>query len=194
MLNGLFFNSPDNEAPIASFYFRQPDGTLQKQYDYNLTNDADNPAIWYFSLLPGSGSPALIQNVTYDLSNSNFVATCPGNTTRCTQGTFQDAGYLSLLIYDEVSNSTVANMRTVDTDWDLGPNSDDAPSYILKEVNPDGSLGNVVVRTAVTEPGHCTTLKLCVNDAGIATLAPVGLTLNAQNKYSVVCSTPPVYT
>ncbi|KAF7338824.1 hypothetical protein MSAN_02205100 [Mycena sanguinolenta] len=190
VLNGLFFNSPANEAPIASFYFRQPNGTLQKQYDYNLTNDAVNPSIWYFSLLSGSGSAAQIQNVTYDLNNFTFVATCPGNATQCTKGTFQDAGYLSFLILDEASNATIANLKTVDRDWDYGHHSDDAPSYILKEVDADGSLGNVVVRTAVTEPGHCTTLKMCANDASISTLAPVGLTLYAQNKYSVVCSTP----
>ncbi|KAF7349424.1 hypothetical protein MSAN_01732300 [Mycena sanguinolenta] len=189
ILNGLFFSSPNNEAPVASFYFRQPNGTLQKQYDYNLTNDAVNPSIWYFSLLPGSDSAAQIQNVTYDLDNLIFVATCPGNTTQCTQGTFQDAGYLSFLISDKASNATVADMRAVDTDWDYGRHWDDAPSYILREVNADGSLGSVVVRTAVTEPGHCTILKLCANDASIATLAPVGLTLYAQNKYSVVCTT-----
>ncbi|KAJ7245407.1 hypothetical protein B0H12DRAFT_787038 [Mycena haematopus] len=185
VLNGLFFNSPDDDAPMASFYFRQPNGTLQKQYDYNLTNDDVNPSIWHFALLPSSGAYAQIQSVTYNFDNFTFVATCSGNTYQCSQGSFQDTGLLSFFITD-ISNSTVENLRADN----YGHHSDDAPSYILKQVEADGSLGSVVVRTAVTQPGHCTTLKLCANDASIATLAPVGLTLFAQNEYSKVCTTP----
>ncbi|KAF8217607.1 hypothetical protein K438DRAFT_4637 [Mycena galopus ATCC 62051] len=187
VLNGVFYNSPDNEPAVATFYFRQSNGTLERQYDYNLTKDINDSDIWHF-VLSGSQPPTQIPSITYYFNNFTFVATCPGNTTQCNQGSYEGSGFLSFSIAYS-SNSTIVNLRAVDKDWDYG-HSDDAPSYLLKQVQADGSLGDIVVRTAVTQPGHCTTLKLCANDADIATLAPVGLTLFAQNEYSKVCTTP----
>ncbi|KAJ7809865.1 hypothetical protein B0H14DRAFT_2607757 [Mycena olivaceomarginata] len=188
VLNGLSFTSPRDATPVASFYFRQPNGNLEKQYDYGLTQDGTNQSLWHFALLPAFQPLIQIQSVTYDFDNFTFVSTCPGNTSQCSQGSFKDTGVLELSITDPF-NSTIAHLRAVDKGWDYGK-SDDAPSYILKQVEADGSLGNVVVRTAVTQPEHCNSLKLCANNADIATLAPVGLTLFRQNEYSKVCSTP----
>ncbi|KAJ7775992.1 hypothetical protein DFH07DRAFT_731981, partial [Mycena maculata] len=187
VLSGLTFNSPDDQAPVATFYFRQPNDALQQGYVYNLTNDAADASIWHFAPVPGQAL-AETPSVTYDLGNSTLEANCPGNASQCAHGSFKDSGLLSFSLTNVFNTSTV-NLSAVDKDWDYGQ-SDDAPSYMLKEVRPDGSLGKVVVRTAVTEVGHCTNLKLCANDASIETLAPVGLTLMKQNAYAIVCTTP----
>ncbi|KAJ6559766.1 hypothetical protein B0H19DRAFT_1260463 [Mycena capillaripes] len=183
VLSGLSYNAPDDQAPIATFQFRQPNGTLSEGYTYNLTNDGPT-SIWQFA---PSAAQSLVK-VTYDISNFTLQATCQGNTSQCMQGFFQESGFLSFSLTDSF-NSTVTNLRAVDKDWVYG-HSDDAPSFLLKEVQPDGSLGKVVVRTAVTQPGHCMNLKLCANDTSIETLVPIGLTLMKQNEYSRVCTTP----
>jgi hypothetical protein len=152
-----------------------------------LTNDAINTSIWRFGPVLGQ-SLADGQIVTYNLKNSSVTATCAGNTTECTQGSFDDSGFLSFALTN-LFNPTNVNLKTVDGDW-VYAKSDDAPSYMLKEVKSDGSFGDVVVRTAVTERGHCTQLKLCANGATVENLAPVGLTLMKQNEYARVCSTP----
>ncbi|KAJ7512002.1 hypothetical protein B0H11DRAFT_1699999 [Mycena galericulata] len=187
VLSGLSFSATDDEAPIAMFYFRQPNGILQQGPEYNLTNDPFNASIWNFMLSPGQ---PLVEgpSITYNVSNSTLDAICPDATSPCTTGSYQPNpnGHLSFSL---TNSSTTVNMMAVDKQW-VYDQSDDAPSFLLKEVQPNGSLGKVVVRTAVTQPGHCTNLKLCANDASIETLAPVGLTLMKQNEYARVCTTP----
>ncbi|KAJ7459282.1 hypothetical protein FB451DRAFT_571535 [Mycena latifolia] len=185
ILTGLSFNAPGTATPIATFSLRE-NGIVGSTYVYTL---GVNGSIWHFGPSPGQ-SPVTSQlpTVTYNIDNSSLMATCSGNTSQCTQGTFQESGVLSFALTNSFS-STHVNSRAVDRDWVYGK-SDDAPSFILKEVNPDGSLGDVVVRTAVTQPGHCSVLKMCANGATVEALAPVGLTLMKQNEYSKVCTTP----
>ncbi|KAJ7168942.1 hypothetical protein C8R46DRAFT_242861 [Mycena filopes] len=188
VLEGLPYNAATDRNPVATFSFRE-NGVLQERYQYNLTSDAKNNLLWHFVLSSQSPeSVAPVQQVTYDFGNSTISATCPGNLTECTQGSFEESGYLTFSLTDS-RNSNTTSLRAVDNDWDYGK-SDDAPSYILKEVQSGGELGGVMVRTAVTNPHHCRLLKLCANNADVETLAPVGLTLLKQNDYSRVCSTP----
>ncbi|KAF7354002.1 Cyclic AMP receptor 1 [Mycena venus] len=188
VLEGLPFNAPSDASPLAVFSFREL-GTLEVRYEFSLTQDDENPSIWHFSLPPSANTVDQIHTVTYNFTDSSISATCPGNSsTQCTHGSFKETDFLSFSLTDS-TNSTTVDLRAVDKGWDY-PKSDDAPSYMLKKVQSDGSLGQVVVRTAVTDPHHCTDLKLCANNADVETLAPVGLTLLKQNEYSKVCSTP----
>ncbi|KAJ7253181.1 hypothetical protein C8J57DRAFT_1077031 [Mycena rebaudengoi] len=185
VLGGLAFSSPQDATPIAAFYFRQPDGRLEKQQEYHLINDRDD--IWH--LTPAGQTPSSLPTVTYYLGNSTLSATCTTpNATICTVGSFQESGFLTFSIVDAFNKSTVT-LRAVDKEWVYGK-ADDAPSYILREVQDKGDLGAVVVRTAVTNLHDCTSLKLCANSANVQTLVPVGLTLLKQNEYSKVCTTP----
>ncbi|KAJ7915898.1 hypothetical protein B0H13DRAFT_1609981 [Mycena leptocephala] len=188
VLSGLSFNAPTTAIPTATFSVRQ-NGILQNQYQYGLTNDAVNASIWRFGPSPEQ-PPTDGQIITYNLDNSSLVATCAGNTNQCTQGFFasEDNGFLSFDLTNSV-NSTNVKLRTVDPGWAY-PENDDAPSFMLKEVQPDGNLGEVVVRTVVTQPGHCTSLKVCANGVTAETLAPVGLTLMKQNEFGRVCTIP----
>ncbi|KAJ7906465.1 hypothetical protein B0H13DRAFT_1619348, partial [Mycena leptocephala] len=186
VLTGLSFNSPSTAIPTATFSVRQ-NGILENQYQYGLTNDAVNVSIWRFG--PSPEQPlADGQIITYNLDNSSLVATCAGNTGQCTQGSFasEEKGFLSFDLTNSVNPANV-KLRAVDPDW-ASPNNDDAPSFILKEVQPDGNLGEVVMRTAVIQ--HCTLLKVCANGATVEILAPVGLTLMKQNAFGKVCTTP----
>ncbi|KAJ7253200.1 hypothetical protein C8J57DRAFT_1660371 [Mycena rebaudengoi] len=184
VLGGLAFNSPQDAVPNAAFYFRQPDGRLEKQQEYHLINDRDD---WH--LTPAGPTPSPLPTVTYYLGNSTLSATCiTPNATFCTLGSFHESGFLTFSIVDAFNKSAVA-LRAVDKEWVYGK-ADDAPSYILREVQDKGDLGAVVVRTAVTNLHDCTSLKLCANSANVQTLVPVGLTLLKQNEYSKVCTTP----
>ncbi|KAF8217536.1 hypothetical protein K438DRAFT_1746837 [Mycena galopus ATCC 62051] len=118
VLNGVFYNSPDNKPAVATFYFRQSNRTLERLYDYNLIKDSNNPNIWHF-VLSGSQRPTQIPSVTYYFNNFTFVVTCPGNTTQCNQGSYQEGGFLSFSIADSF-NPTVLNLRAVDNGWDYG--------------------------------------------------------------------------
>jgi hypothetical protein len=188
VLSGLTFNSPDTEAPVATFYFRQK-GILTKQSEYILTAEDDlDQSTWHFAPSSPSGPVGQGQSVTYHLENSTLVATCAGNTSLCTSGSFKETEFLSFALTNSADQATV-NLRVVDKNWFSGK-SENAPSFLLKEVQPDGSFGEIVVRTAVTQPGHCTLLKLCAISATAESLAPIGLTLMKQNEYSKVCTTP----
>ncbi|KAJ7189997.1 hypothetical protein GGX14DRAFT_607415 [Mycena pura] len=188
VLDGLSFNAPAGQKAVASFSFRQPDGSLELRYQYNLTND--NASISHLTLWSGPdvASASQVQDITYDFDNFTLLATCAGNLTQCSSGSFQESGYLSFSLTNSSDSSTV-NLRAVDKVWDYGK-SDDAPSFLLKEVQSDDTLGDLIVRTAVTNAGHCQLLKMCANNAEIETLAPVGLALLKQSEYAKVCTTP----
>ena len=197
-MEGLSYGSPGNELALASFYFG-PSANRTKYYEYTMTLDPGDSNVWNFGFsqfVPGVTIPSdvypLVQNISYQMANQTFSATCTtgpeaNGTTSCMQGSFDEGGYLSLNINNTLAN-VVTNLRAVDKNWMFVP-ADDAPSYILAEVEPDGSLGQSQLRTAVTFPGHCTILKLC-SETGIDVLPPVGLTLMRQNAYSIVCTTP----
>ncbi|KAJ6580541.1 hypothetical protein DFH09DRAFT_1029846 [Mycena vulgaris] len=89
VLTGLSFNSPNTATPVASFFFRQ-NGILDNQYEYSLTNAGVDPALWRFAPAPGQAL-TIGQTVTYDVANSSLVVTCAGNTSQCTQGSFDES-------------------------------------------------------------------------------------------------------
>ncbi|KAJ6517795.1 hypothetical protein DFH09DRAFT_1194776 [Mycena vulgaris] len=130
ILTGLSFNSPNTATPVASFSFRQ-NGVLDYQYDYRLTNEDADPARWRFAPAPGQGL-TISQTMTYDVANDLLVATCAGNTSQCTQGSFDESGFLSFTLNNSLTPATV-RLRALDKDWVYGK-ADDAPSFLLKEV------------------------------------------------------------
>ncbi|KAJ7050824.1 hypothetical protein C8F01DRAFT_1000165, partial [Mycena amicta] len=174
LLEGVPFNAPQSLFPTATLYSR-PYGSLLEASQYNLTSNNASSA----QLTMAFGYD--IETIEYNFDLSTFQATCT-NGSQCGSGTFQDTGRLSFSVND---GSSETNLSAVDKSWDYKKN-DDAPSYILKDV----ATGAMVLRTAVTQPGHCRVLKVCAESAGLETLAPIGLTLLKQNEYSRVCTTP----
>jgi hypothetical protein len=93
-------------------------------------------------------------------------------TTPRVEGSFNGDQFPSFTAGD-TPTSTVATLRAVGRQWKF---TFGAPG--LGEVQHDNSLGNVALRTAVTERGHCNLLKFCLAcETGIDVLAPAGLTL-----------------
>jgi hypothetical protein len=200
ILDGRSYDSPDDQVPLASFYFGQP-SLRTKYYEYSITQDENDRNIWHFNLsaveptvtIPTQTYP-LVRDLSYRLTNRTLSAVCadtpdtPSNATvPCMEGSFKDDDFLSFTVNDTRSN-TVTKLRAVDKEWAPNP-ADAAPSFILKEVNPDNSLGAVALRTAVR--GHRTSLKLCLaRETGIDILAALGLTLLRQNDFSIISTTP----
>ncbi|KAJ7581011.1 hypothetical protein C8J56DRAFT_958806 [Mycena floridula] len=195
ILTGLTFNTPDElqESPMAAFYVRE-NGALNLSYYYNLTADVDDTNIWHFRFASPSISATVAQplDISYQFANSTVSASCRSSvneTTQCMQGSFEENGFLSFSLNDQLAGTT-SKLRAVDKEWGNYARADDAPSFILKQVLPDSSLGPVVLRTAVTQPDHCNSLKLCANNLNLESLTPLGLALLKQNEFSKVCTTP----
>lgn len=145
----------------------------------------------------------LIHEVQYSLSNNSFTAMCGKNTrsiegpfTACMRGTFVEDDFLTFDIHRD-DDSPPTKLKTVDHEW-FFQQADDAPSFILKRIasNPNDDDGvrrddDVVMRTAVTKPGTCTLLKVCMAhvSSGISQL-PLGLVLLRHNDYSKTCTIP----
>jgi hypothetical protein len=197
ILNGRSYYSPQGEMPVASFYFWQ-NGVRVKYYEYGLTQNGDDMDTLHLALTrvePGvpAGLYPLVSDITYQLVNQTMSASCGSNpdtlanaTTLCMDGSFNDDQFLSFTTNDTRTN-TITTLRAVDKQWKF---AFDAPSFELKEVQHDNSLGNIALQTAVTERGHCNALKICSSGTGIDVLAPVGLTLLQQGKYGAVCTMP----
>jgi len=107
------------------------------------------------------------------------------------EGSFNDGEDALNLTINDLRTGIVTKLRAFDKGvWAPIP-ADDAPSVLLKEVQPDNSLGSTVLRTAVTMQENCTRLKLCLaREKGIDLLAAVGLILKAQDNYAYICTTP----
>ena len=185
--------------PVASFYFWQNNVRTEFfQYEISQGQDGD---IWNFDLrqiISGVNVPEdvypLAWSMSYDFVNNTVTANCasspttPTNaTTPCMTGSFTQGSLLSLSI-DDTRTNTTTNLRAVNTPWSF---YDASPSYILREVNSDGSLGDIAVMTLVTKYSTCTLLQLCVaSETGLDALAALGLTLLSQNDFALQCTTP----
>jgi hypothetical protein len=161
-LDALPYNAPVDAEPRATFFFWQ-NGVRTKLYDYNLINSQEDANVWdlqFGTIEPGAIVPAQwfpsIQDMSIDVSNGTFSASCvtgpdmPMNaTTPCIYGSFST----SVITTNDTRANNVTHLKAEDEIW-YSLNNEDAPDYILRDVEPDLTLGNIALRTAVTEPGH----------------------------------------
>jgi len=197
-----YYDSIKENPSVASFYIGQP-GRRTEYYKYGMTQDDSDTTIWHLRLIhatiPPDSDPVyhpLAQDLSYRFANHSVTATCTTNTSSsaipCMEGSFNNDGKAFSLTINDTHTGIVTKLRAFDKGvWAPVP-ADDAPSVILREVQPDDSLGSIdVLRTAVTMQGKCTRLKLCLaRERGIDLLAAVGLVLKAQDNYAYVCTTP----
>lgn len=199
-----YYDSIKENPSVASFYFGQP-GRRTEYYQYAMLQDDNDPTIWNLRLngvtIPPDLDPVyhpLAQDLSYRFANHSIAANCTTNTSSsaitipCMEGSFSDGGKALNLTINDMRTGTVTKLRALDKGvWAPDP-ADDAPSVLLREVQPDDSLGSTdVLRTAVTMKGKCTRLKVCLaGERGIDLLAAVGLILKAQDRYAYVCTTP----
>ena len=183
---------------MASFFIRQEDGTLRKYYDFALNMELEDGQFQYFTLITtiSRDDAPTISEIVYDYTNNTFFALCGSNSIKrdsCATGSFDESGPLSIVIND-AQDGTSVHLQTMDKVW-MYPQGDDAPSFILTQVDSTASddLGEEntsLLRTAVTDSvdGRCTSLKVCSQETSIETLVPLGLALMRQNQYASVCT------
>lgn len=226
ILDAKSYNDPSYVVNVAHFYANTPSASNSNPlFTYEITNPDDGD-IWLFSLREfdaAQSSIPLAQYPTLQAVHYNFVddslsgnCTLPTSTAAnastsvvpCMTGSFNQGGRLAFNFTSAVPlNSTlasaypagVANATTAlmipDKEWDV---SGDAPALNLQQVDADGRLGAVVVKTTVTKPGDTTELKVCVGgvpdrENGLVSaevLAPLGLVLMRQADYAYIQTSP----
>ena len=192
---GLPYNAPMGAVLGASFAFWQ-NGVRTPLLQYNMTPSTNG--VWDLQLgeaQPGVTYP-LVQNISFDLASSTFAASCltspdtPVNaSTPCANGSYNIDTYLDITTNNTLTNN-VTELRGVDSVWHY-TDGEDAPNYILCDGEPNKSLSNTAMLTAVVKPGSCFLLKVCMaRDPGADLMAAIGLTLMQVDNWSSVCSTP----
>ncbi|KAF9008308.1 hypothetical protein BDQ17DRAFT_1539525 [Cyathus striatus] len=207
VLTGLSYRF---QSSIASFYFRPSEFNLTKEFTFNYflspnINGSSSIRNLYFGevnpnlnihedLLPSS------RDLIFNLGNNTVLGKCidPAlNSTEvtyrpCMTGNFTVEGFLTFAIEDMLTNAII-HLRAQDRQWLF---SSDAPSFILRYVEHDSSLGPTALQTAVTRRNFCDTLKVCVSSGmapGFDVIAPLGLALIMQDRYADTCMEPMVY-
>ncbi|EJD46138.1 hypothetical protein AURDEDRAFT_164796 [Auricularia subglabra TFB-10046 SS5] len=204
VLDGAGYRDPRYVPDIAQFSLAGGRGGAPL-FSYDLEQiEVD---VWTFAFrtfdapedtIPPELVPTL-RSVSYNFADSSINGTCAtpgGNDTLCVTGTFNPGHHMSFDLFANTTGTRVHTpSRIVDREWAF---TDDAPSLILRTVEDDGKLGDVILRTAVTKKGDCTKLKVCVDgdsddDAGAvgaSVLVPLGLILARQGDYAIHCTTP----
>jgi hypothetical protein len=199
ILKGLPYGSSFAQQPMASFFIHQKDETLCKYYDFALNMELEDGQFQHFMLITVDPSVSpddtlTISEITYDYTNNSFSAFCGSNRVKsesCATGSFDESGPLSIVIND-AQHGTSMCVQTLDKVW-MYPQGDDAPSFILTQVDSTASDDQEVtylLMTAVTDSvdEQCTFLKVCSQETSIKTLVPLGLALMRQNQYAFVCT------
>ncbi|THG96428.1 hypothetical protein EW026_g5406 [Hermanssonia centrifuga] len=209
---------------VAYFYLNP---SQEQVFTYEIANPGDADIWTFSlrdwntdqGAIPLDAYPTL-QQVTYDFVDDSLSGNCTvptssaaANSTTltspCMTGTFDPGNVLSFNITSSVPlNNTLASnttsaatpsstssvLRAQDKGWTF---SDDAPSLILRLVNPlHDTLGLIVLRTAVTRPHDSTELKVCLagvqggNEVGAQVMAPLGLILMRQADYALYATRP----
>lgn len=193
-----------NASSLVTFYYAQQGTTVKHHYfDYRMSQQDIYSQNWTLELdnssriaAPTELSP-LVQSVSYDFDKSTLSATCTTandsstNATECMWGYFIRDD-LSIYLNDTRHINTEIKLRPVDKEWLY---SNDAPSFALHYVKPNGQLGDLVMETAVTKRNHCELLKICLQAPAptLDTVIPLGLALWAEDRYATYCYAPKFY-
>jgi len=194
-----YYDSIKENPSFASFQFGPQPGRRTEYYKYGMTQDDKDTTIWHLRLrsvtIPPDLDPVyhpLVQDLSYRFANHSVAATCTTNTSSsavtipCMEGSFNDGENALNLTINDLRTGIVTKLRALDEGVWAPVEADDAPSVRLTD---NGRFE--VLRTAVTMPGNCARLKLCLaRERGIDLLAAVGLILKAQDNYAYTCTTP----
>jgi hypothetical protein len=200
VLDGLSYNAPKSQLPLASFFFWE-NGVRNKYYEYSLSKDDIASNLWHFNLhrvephAPVAVYPT-VWNVSYQLVNNTVSANCamgpeiPASATaECMHGTFDPGRRLAFSLSDtRIPTNMTTKLRAIEDDWLFYKG---APRFILREVplNHPNELGDIMVQTVVTRPGRCRSLKVCLaREVGLEMITPLGLALLKQNDYAHKCT------
>ena len=226
ILDGTSYNDASYVIPRAYFFINSPSAAEPTQlFTYELSQPGDGDT-WLFGLrsfdelqssIPLDSYPTLHQ-IYYNYNTLDVAGNCtiPDSTASnastttipCLSGTFDPGAKLFFNLTSSVPlNSTlstaypsgVVNASTTlsipDNGWAL---NHFAPAIRLEEVDAEGNLGHMVLRTTVTKPRDATELKVCVTgpqgrEAGTVAaevLAPLGVALLRQDDFARYATQP----
>ncbi|KIP01336.1 hypothetical protein PHLGIDRAFT_131293 [Phlebiopsis gigantea 11061_1 CR5-6] len=200
ILDGTSYYDASYVVPRAYFYINSPSASEPTQlFTYELSNPGDGDT-WLFGLrsfdepqfsIPLDSYPTL-QQIYYNYNTLTVAGNCTipdsiaSNTSTttipCVSGTFDPGARLTLSL-----NSSVPLNSTLSTAY---------PSGV--EVDAEGNLGHLVLKTTVTKPRDATELKVCVagalgREAGTVAaevLAPLGVALLRQDDFARYATQP----
>jgi hypothetical protein len=200
VLSGRAYGAARQIVPMATFYYWQ-NGARTQYYQYSISQEDDDPDVWHFNLrtvtpnitIPTEAYP-LVWQMSYNFLNNTITGNCatgpdtPKNgTVPCMNGSFDPVNFFAFSI-DDTRTNTVTKLRAIDKTYTL---KSEHPAYILRQVQPDNSLGSIFQKTTVTSGSKCSSLKVCsARLNGPEILAPLGLALLAQDNYATACTTP----
>jgi hypothetical protein len=176
-----FYYYPSHNGSIREF---RPHYTLFKNTTDNLT---DSNALIFDGPLVSSFPRPEIQAISYN--EQEISAYCDDGL--CAFGNYTTTPYLSFKLQDSRTNA-ITQLHAVDNEWEF---NNDAPSVELRVQMSDGKLASIALKTDVTQRNHCASLKVCLSSRtpDFVTLAPLGVLLMAQERYSFYCSQPRLY-
>ena len=195
ILNG---GTNPSQTPTASFYYpsQANSSVLEFNFDYSLETNTtvipgnlNYPGLVFNAPAGSSFAPPDIVAISYDIQNQTIFADCAKRL--CAFGNYSTTPYLSFTLQDSRTGA-LTQLQSVDKEWKF---PDDAPSVVLRYRGADGKSGGIALQSAVTQRDHCETLKVCLSSRtpDLATLAPLGILLMAQQKYAGYCLQPRIY-
>ena len=195
VLDGRSYKEPPFVASVTKFY---QSASSRQIFTFELQQTNLSTAVLQFrsfnadaTTLPSQLVPSL-RSITYSFDRRQLTGSCDGVEGSCLNGTF-DIDWLAM---DLTSNTTGAVIHTRSQSqhdrwlWDQ-----DSPSLVLRAVADDGTLGDIILQTAVSKVNDCTSLKVCINGSGNEpvgpeVLAPLGIILSKQASHSYICTMP----
>lgn len=208
---------PTDTPSLATFYLASESSPL---FTYQATNDTST---WTFALstwdveperIPLNAYP-MLQHIEYDLTSGTMSGNCsplPGsNTPRtpCLQGAFPADLHPPFTITSSAplgtsksTGSTLPTTVVLDTRPRDVVYDGTEPYVILRERDPAGALGPVVLRTAVQALMSCSSLKVCVAGSrdptsgerqlvGAEVMASLGLLFVSHAEHALTCNRRP---
>lgn len=185
----------------ASLYFMDNNNLRTKYAEYRVMTMNGVMNLTYHTPMPMGNMPAAVlatppanlqptvYQVKYFLANNTMSATCfqNGSTNNATAVSCMQGSYtpdqLSLTLTDTRTNA-VSRLQSTQPAWYWG-NSE--PSFLLKDVQPDGQLGEKTVVETVSGRASCTTVKLCLSrGSDLDMMATLGLALGKHSSGDMV--------
>jgi len=193
VLDGRSYKQPLSVPDTAHFYTSE---SQQPLFTFEFEQSNLSSAVFRFrgfdtapTTLSSELVPAL-QSISYDFYTRRLTGTCNNITGSCLDGTF-DAGHLTVDISSNITGTSVrSRSQSEHKQWIW---SKDEPSFILRSVADDGTLGQKILQTDIPKVRDCTLLKVCLDGSGRdlvgpEVLAPLGIILSKQVSHSNKCS------
>lgn len=178
----------------AVFYKRGAEYPLFSYHLHDQNPDLLRFKIARYSVTPGEmpeGVAPVMDEIRCNMTARTFTGTCPKSEVKqCLHGSFVPGTSFSLTYNpDNMPVTTAHELRVITRGWHSDP---EAPALTIKSADVTGKLGDVVLKTAIPDPGRCRNLKVCIPHGKLdaSVLVPLGLVHQQQAAYAIKCTAP----